>query len=374
MRIKSYFSDSVKNAIRAAREELGPDALLLNSREAQGESLHLGQCEVVFGLADKEDMVRGQAPESGTSATPPGCSSSRDLAEELRSLRRQVEEIREVLVSPGRNGGGVSSARPDCTSIQACMARQDMDLELAAFFTEQTAPLSGEAAEGSEEKVLEAIVRKVPTGHNFESGSAPGPVALVGPPGAGKTTSLVKLAVLQGLQAGRRVWLISLGVGRVGHREQLQSFAQILGGEHTALERAQELPRLLAIKRSDTLVMIDTPGFTWTDQAEIAEIARSLEAENQVDVHLVLSASMRSKDLPRQLDLFAPFRPARLLFTKLDETTCIGTILSASLRTSLPLSYFGTGQQIPDDLVPAAWRYLLGLTRGETREKLRSAA
>jgi flagellar biosynthesis protein FlhF len=374
MRIKSYFSDSVKNAIRTARQELGPDALLLNSREAPAESLHLGQYEVVFGLAEQRDLLGEPAAQAGPHVTTAGDSGSRDLAGELRNLRRQVEEIRRALGDPLGNREDGASETEGRDAIQACIVREDMDPGLASLFAKRLASVPGAPGEDVCEEVLTTIAREVLPKRTLASDRAAESIALVGPPGVGKTTSLVKLAVLQGFQVDRPVWLVSLGVGRVGHHEQLRSFARLFGAEFTAVERPQELSSVLTSKRPGTLLMIDTPGFTRSDQAEIAELAGSLESVHPVDVHLVLSAAMRSRDLPRHLGLFAPLRPMRLLFTRLDETIGAGTVLSAALKTGLPVSYFGTGQQIPDDLVPAGWHCLLGLTNSEERDAILSAA
>ncbi|MBI4875836.1 MAG: hypothetical protein HY822_14465 [Acidobacteria bacterium] len=311
MRIKSYFSNSVKDAMRAAREELGSDAMLLNSRAAPPEAAHLGRCEVVFGLGEKP----------GGKAEAPG--AERDLAAEFEALRRQIERLRGDVAD--------QSAPP----APACTPRTDAHLGAS---------------------------RRSPV------------AALVGPSGTGKTTCIAKLALREARSAGRAVRLVSLGIGRVGHTDHLRSYARIAGLEFQALPNPCALRALVGSRRPGTLTLIDTPGFAQTDRAEAERIAAALVSEPEIDVHLVLSAGARPEDLPRFLAFFAPFRPAKLLFTRLDETLGRDTILQAAETTGLPLSYFSAGPRVPEDLAPAELSRLPNAAPSQEREALIFAA
>jgi flagellar biosynthesis protein FlhF len=199
-------------------------------------------------------------------------------------------------------------------------------------------------------------------------------VALVGPPGAGKTTTLVKLAANYGLASRRPVLLLSTDTYRVAAADQLRSYAAILGVGCQVLETVTGVAQALEENRGKDLIFIDTPGFGFGDMESASTLARFLAARSDIDTHLVAPSSLKSADLARVVDAFEIFRPQRLLFTKLDETTSFGPILNEAARTARPLSFFTTGQRIPEDLEEATPGRLAALVLAGAREKAVSAA
>src|SRR5204863_9058276 len=130
---------------------------------------------------------------------------------------------------------------------------------------------------------------------------------LVGPPGCGKTTSLVKLAVANGVAGRKSVQLISLDHVRVGGADQLRSYAAILGVGFQTVETPAGLAQALEDHRSKSLILIDTPGYSVLDREGAADLARVLTGRTEIDVHLVLSASMKSAELTRVGEAFESF-------------------------------------------------------------------
>jgi flagellar biosynthesis protein FlhF len=179
-------------------------------------------------------------------------------------------------------------------------------------------------------------------------------IVLVGPPGAGKTTNLVKLAVSYGLAQGKSVHFISVDNYRIGGADQLRTFAGILGAGFQALETVRGLDTAIEEARSKDLIFVDTPGFSRATWEEAAELESWLRSHPQVDTHLVVPASMNAADLRQVVDRFRALQPGKLLFTRLDETEAWGTVVSESLRTALPLAFLSTGQSIPEDIEAAS--------------------
>jgi flagellar biosynthesis protein FlhF len=192
--------------------------------------------------------------------------------------------------------------------------------------------------------------------------------ALVGPPGAGKTTTLVKLAVNYGLAARRPVLVLSTDTYRIGAADQLRSYSAILGVGFQVLDTVSSLAQSIEENRGKELILIDTAGLALADLENSAALARFLSTRKDIDRQLVLSSSMKPADLTRVIDAYEIFRPRSLLFTKLDETNSLGPIFNEAVRTRKPLSFFTAGQRIPEDLETASHRRLIETILGSRPE------
>jgi len=199
-------------------------------------------------------------------------------------------------------------------------------------------------------------------------------VALVGPAGCGKTTTLVKLAVNYGLAARRPVMMLSIDTYRVAAAEQLRSYSAILGVGFQLVETVTALAQAIEENRGKELILLDTPGLGPADMAIHSGLGLFLSNREDIDTQIVVSSSMKSADLSRVVDGFEGFRPQRLIFTKLDETGSFGPILNESVRTGKPLSFFTTGQRIPEDLEAATKNRVAELILGGTGGQAMSAA
>jgi flagellar biosynthesis protein FlhF len=194
-------------------------------------------------------------------------------------------------------------------------------------------------------------------------------VALIGPPGCGKTTTLAKLAIQYGLVPRLRTQLLTIDMERIGAADQLQSLASILGVGFASVETNGGLVHALEEHQQKELILIDSPGFGPREIAGAAPLAELLRSRNDIDVHLVLPASMKNADIARTVDRFEIFRPAKLIFTRLDETESAGCIINEVLRTGKPLSFLNFGQRIPEDLRAGDRTQLANLILGEQARK-----
>jgi flagellar biosynthesis protein FlhF len=346
MRLKSYFSGTVEAAMELAHKELGEDALLVNARPSTPETRGLGAYEVVFGVPPKADASVTK-PESNTSLAnaPARALAAESLAQDVIQLKREMERMAQML-----RGGRMLPQ----------MAAQPSDLYNLLIDNELEPALAQKVADGA---ALEDLFEVDPM--PGRRGATRGVVALVGPPGVGKTTTLAKLAARFGLTSRKPAYILSADVYRIAAAEQLRSLAGILGIGFETVETPVALAQALEEHRGKDWVFIDTPGLAATEMEDGADLAHLIASHPEIETHLVVSASMKPADLSRVIDRYQIFQPKKLLFTRLDETERYGALVSEASRRALPISFLATGQQIPDDLESASKEFIAGKVRGE---------
>src|SRR4051812_33386340 len=231
--IKSFFADSVEDTLELARLELGPDALLLNERESRPESRHLGAFEVVFGL-------RRSAPFRAPVPPPPAI---RDLRERIRDLRDALRRNRATAQALARENSRWRGAIEEhlIASGVALPLASDIAADVQERMRRRTVVQIGRAGQTCSTSELVAETSAC-IASRFEVAPEIGRVsAFIGAPGVGKTTVLVKLALTQGLVAGRKVRLISTDNRRIGGAAQFETYASILGVPCSVVESAPAL-------------------------------------------------------------------------------------------------------------------------------------
>ena len=316
----------------------------------------------------------------GAGSTPTGSAvagqqpASREMIE---GLSARLEDLHRLVLArldsvPAFLPSGEVLAHQELVDVYKHLMRKEVDPAIAEQWV---AGLRCAVEEGAgPERLDELLARQLATLCRTSSdlgrrGSQPKIVALVGPSGSGKTTTLAKLAIRYGWARQCPVHLLSVDQRRVGEAEPLESYARLLAAPFDVLDEIEALPGCLeSLCRGQEsghpeLIFIDTPGYAPVEWPRARRLAECLAAQPAIDTHLVVSLNTRGQDLERMVDQYQVFKPAKLLVTKLDETDACGPIVNQAVRTKLPLSFFGTGQRVPEDLVPATDPYLLNLMR-----------
>jgi flagellar biosynthesis protein FlhF len=175
-------------------------------------------------------------------------------------------------------------------------------------------------------------------------------IAFVGPPGAGKTTTVAKLAARYKLRAGCSVAVLSLDTHRPGATEQLRQYVDVLEVPLSTAQTVAEVRQGLTGTASADVLLIDTPGVGLREQGRFARMAALLRAARPAELHLVLPASFAPAVQARVAQSFAPLGISRAVLTRLDEVIGFGVILNVAERLKLGISYVSTGQVVPRDL------------------------
>ena len=365
MRLKSYFAASVEAAMKLAKKELGDDAMLVHSRRASAEAHQLGEYEVVFAVPGSLQKRIEEAPAKPKTAPAPYEEAAprptawEKFSSEIADLRDQVQKVAMNLERQNAR-----SANPEMYealhSLQEGLLRQDVYASLAEPLTtllreglggefDPSAPAGFLAAAST--RLRDEMTKALPRfSFDFDAAGSRKVIAFVGPPGAGKTTTLVKLAARYGLLGRRRTHILSVDNVRIAAGDQLRCYAAILSMGFDSLESGFALRQALVEHAAKQIILIDTPGLAGGDPAAARELASILRGIPDINVLLVLRASMRSADLSRVTDRFRAFQPSGMVFTGLDETEHLGQIWSEAVRTGIPVSFLSSGQQIPEDL------------------------
>ncbi len=196
-------------------------------------------------------------------------------------------------------------------------------------------------------------------------------VALVGPTGVGKTTTLAKLAANFRLRDGARIGLVTVDTYRIAAVEQLRTYAEIIDLPMKVVTTPSEMRQAMDELRGMDLVLIDTAGRSPKDEPQIRELKAFLDEARADEIHLVLSLASSLKTLETVAANFQPIGLTSLVLTKLDEALGAGSLLNVARRLKTPISYLTTGQDVPDDIEPAQKtrmaRLILGLDSVESR-------
>jgi flagellar biosynthesis protein FlhF len=338
VKIVKYQAANMKEALAKVKRELGPEAMVVATRQVRRGLLGTG-VEVTAAI----DVETSSGPELGRLAERPrrtGLDDS-DVERIMAPLRSELRSLRSLVRAS-------SESRP-----------QAPDSELREEMAAMRRTLDLIKAEATGRAAPETVVAD----HQIVAASVGRVVALVGPTGVGKTTTIAKLAARAALVDRRSVALVTLDTYRVGGEQQMRVFADLIGIPlHLCADPAELTDKIDQLENHD-LVYIDTAGRSPRDLPAIAALQHALHGIDELEVHLALALDTP----PTSIDgICARYRPVgidRLLFTKLDEAGDMSQLIEAPARLSLPIAHITTGQRVPEDIEDATTERLLELAQ-----------
>lgn len=340
-----FRASTAREALGLVKSALGPDAVILSTLHVpDGQGNTVVEISAAANSAhDQHEMppraVAAVAPRSGTNpALRPSAAHRRNRS--VPSLPAALQACYTKLI---QNDVADELARQILTEA-AGHGRANFDPPVLL------------------ERLRDVVARMIPAagGIAVEPGRRRC-VALVGPPGGGKTTLLAKLAAHFKLRRGLRVEVLSLDLYRLGADQQLARYAEIIDVPLRTAQNAAALGTARDASTEADLLLIDTPGIGLRDAERFAHIAELLRAAEPDETHLVLPASTSSSVQARVAEAFARLGVTRIAFTHLDEAVGLGVVLNLVNRFRWQISYLSTGQRVPSDLQEACSRKLAEL-------------
>lgn len=403
MEIRTYRAGSMHEALSLVRRDLGPNAAVLHTREVQANRLFglipgRRQIEVT---ASEGVHVPSRLPESATemdprlgppvqparpdvpspyadsqaSACPTRMPSSRPsdpperpalaVEDQLSDLRAMLQE----LCRQNRSAAGPHDLPDSLFRLFTDLIEVDLSEEIARELVERVRREASDAELDdsilARTRIAAMLEAEIPTGGPIAV--TPGTrrlVALVGPTGVGKTTTIAKLAANFRLREKRNVGLITVDTYRIAAVEQLRTYADIIDLPMEVVSSPREMREAVRRMESLDLILMDTAGRSPRDEIKIQELRSFLSEAEADEVLLVLSSVAGERTLTHTAERFATVGTTGMILTKLDEATSLGNMLPLTRSSRLPIRYVTNGQSVPDDIETAESGRLARLVLG----------
>ncbi|MDP6467895.1 MAG: flagellar biosynthesis protein FlhF [Pirellulaceae bacterium] len=393
MEVKTYRARSLQEALQLVRTELGPDAAVLHTREVrEGLFRWLSGARRVEVTASNNVNIPSRFSHPQIASSPGDLVPSdrslgdpevpathglpaaheldyrtkfrEDLKDELSDLSSMVEQLsRETPVSD--TDEMAQALFQLFTDLIDAEVSEDLSRELIERLR------SGASSDDLDDPVLMKSRMARLIEETIDCGGpirvTPGQrklVALVGPTGVGKTTTIAKLAASFHLRERHRVGLITVDTYRIAAVDQLRTYADIIDLPMEVVSTPREMRTAVAKMADLDLILMDTAGRSPRDEVRIQELKSMLGEANADEVHLVLSSVTSASSMKKTAERFAEVGVTSLLLTKLDEATGLGNLLPVLRDCNLPLSYVTNGQNVPDDIAAAERRRLARIVLG----------
>ncbi len=404
MKIKRYFANDMRQAIRMVRDEQGPDAVILSNRRVDGGVEIVAAVDydesLVHRMAEEQTRPQPAAPEVATRSpvstsvgnsqssfraastadhlhvnsaplaqdTVVGTFDAREKKPEpqivkpeivwsqepsLVAMRDEIQSLRGMLESQlnGLAWGEMKRSQPQRVKLLERLTQLGLSTTLSKQIAEHIDYKSDMI--GTWRQALALFARQVAVTDD-DIINRGGIVALIGPTGVGKTTTAAKLAARYTLRHGAgRVALVTTDSYRIGAQQQLNTFGKILGAPVHVARDGEELREILLALRDKSLVLIDTAGMSQRDVRLSEQLSMLYQTGLPVRSYAVLSASAQRRSLDEVIKTFNKVELEGAILTKLDETTGLGEALSVVVQHRLPVAYISDGQRVPEDLHPA---------------------
>ena len=387
MIIKKFVGKTEEDAINAAKKELGEGVVVMNVKQVKAKGLFAAfrkkLVEVTVALEDEQEKLANQKKEQINAALTAAATRApeKTLSDEARSIEQKLENLQSLLESQIRAAEKSEPAEDSEKSSEkeAATELSDADFEDSELtkYTKliyntmidnevdekyanqlisemekvykQNLPIDNVLA-GIYQRMILKFGKPAPI---TEAKEGPKVVLFMGPTGVGKTTTIAKLASRYIVEEKKKVALLTADTYRIAAAEQLSTYASILQAPFRIIYTKDELVDSIQYYHEFDYIFVDTAGHSHQNTEQIQAMKDLISAVEEVaekQTYLVLSATTKYSDLRKIADKYTAITSYHLIFTKVDETFCVGSMYNLRMHTGASIAYVTSGQNVPDDI------------------------
>ncbi|GAB4072539.1 flagellar biosynthesis protein FlhF [Barrientosiimonas marina] len=376
MKVKKYVAPSMPEAMDRIRKELGSQAVILNSRDVfRGGFLGLFKkrhIEVIAALDPQPQPESQHENHHKKEAAAVTKTTDKQTPSKNDPVLNEVKQLRKLVETQTADGADYP---PDYQVIYHHLLAQEVDEKLAQNLMEnvirdhETNNGLLEDQERIWQDVSSEIERQLSTLNHGTDLQGQQIIQFVGPTGAGKTTTIAKIASSALMNEQKQVALMTADTYRISAIDQLNTYAQILNIPLEVIYNAEDYQAAVQKLASSDLILVDTAGRNFMEQKHVQDLQQTITFNASTRTCLVLSLTAKAKDMTAIYEQFQHLPISQVVFTKMDETREYGSILNIALPNSLGVAFLTNGQDVPDDIVKPSSRLISDLIAGDRHDR-----
>ncbi len=359
MRIKKFSASSMKEGKSLVIKELGDDAIILSSRTTKNPTTGADIVEIVAALDDAPRKVENlpallpQKKEAKPAEEP--SSSNSLLFDEIASMKNMLQSISKSIKYKYSH-----TLSPVFSKLYEKLLSSEIDNELALEIIAKVSAININVEYSTAvEYAKEILSERISISEPIKESDKQKIIMFIGTTGTGKTSSLVKIAVVNKLLFRSNILILSADTYKVGGAEQLQTLASLVGIPFQSIYSPSEVSSIINYEKAKDYIFIDTTGKSHNDNDYLEELKELYDIAKPDITYLVLSATTSQRTTEQIIDKFSFIDFSSVILSKIDEAGSIGGLLSVLIDKRVPISYISTGQKIPEDIEPSAKKKLM---------------
>ncbi|WP_342578310.1 flagellar biosynthesis protein FlhF [Psychrobacillus sp. FSL K6-2843] len=359
MKMKKYVAATMPEAMKAIRNELGEEAVILSSKVVYSKGF-IGMfkkksIEVLAGIDTVEPPVH--TPDYPVFKQEPDVNHASEIKKELEDLKKMVKSIQRPQLE--------QQYPEEFQILLNHLKQQELAEELITSMSDElfVHEINRDSINIEEQIELTKdyiynLLKDLPFGGiSYERKF----INVLGPTGVGKTTTIAKMAARAVLEKKKKVGFITTDTYRIAAIEQLKTYAGLLQAPIEIVYSPKDFQQAVEKFESLDLVFIDTAGRNYKEMKFVEDLQKLIDFKSNTETYLVLSSTSKETDMSVIIEQFVDFPIEKLIFTKIDETNSIGSIINLMVKYNKGLAYYTDGQEVPEDIVEASLEELLDL-------------